>query len=231
MSANENRKVIYTFLARTFATEVTVDYLRELLDKKDPFMASAQDPEIIGTQLAAGFKELAEFASSLKQNDLEKTRLELAVEYAGLFLGVWHVPAHPSESAYYTQGQLIMQQPRDEVLKLYRSMGVDKALQFREPEDHIALELQFMLHLCDKTNEALKRNDFPEAGRRLEIQRDFLDDHLSKWVPKLCSDILKSAKREFYKAIAKITEGYIEMDKATIVDLINSLASSSKSPK
>jgi putative dimethyl sulfoxide reductase chaperone len=150
VSANENRKTIYSFLARTYATEATVEYLRELAEKKDMFLASAQDPEVSGTELGDGFKQIADFASHLDLNDLEKSRLELAVEYAGLFLGVWRVPAHPSESAYYTQGKLIMQEPRDQVLKLYRSVGVDKANQFKEPEDHIALELEFMTRLCEK---------------------------------------------------------------------------------
>jgi len=178
--------------------------------------------------LAQGFKQIADFAASLEIDDLEKARLELAVEYAGLFLGVWRVPAHPSESAYFSDGQLIMQEPRDEVLKLYRSMGVDKAGQFKEPEDHIALELQFMTHLCEKTNADLKRGNIPEARKCLEVQRDFLNEHLGKWVPRLAADILKSSRGEFYKAIAKITEGYVEMDKKLVVELIDSLATDSE---
>lgn len=198
-------------------------------EKKELFLASSQDPEVRGTELAEGFKEISDYASTLKLDDLENARLELAVEYAGLFLGVWRVPAHPSESAYFTDGQLIMQEPRDEVLKLYRMMGVDKAGQFKEPEDHIALELQFMTHLCEKTNAALKDGDFREARKCLEAQRDFLNEHLGKWIPKLSADILKSARREFYKAIAKITEGYVEMDKKLVEELLDSLTSDSDS--
>ena len=179
--------------------------------------------------MAEGFKQIADYASSLRTDDLEKTRVELSVEYAGLFLGVWRVPAHPSESAYFTDGQLVMQEPRDEVLKLYRMMGVDKTGQFKQPEDHIALELQFMAHLCEKTNTALKDEDFSEARKYLEAQRNFLYEHLGKWVPKLCADILKSARREFYKAIARITDGYIEMDKKLVEELLDSLAPDSDS--
>jgi TorA maturation chaperone TorD len=195
-----------------------------LSTKKDLFLASAQDPEVRGTELAEGFKQIADYASNLKADELEKARLELAIEYAGLFLGVWRVPAHPSESAYFTGGQAIMQEPRDKVLEIYRRMGVDRGDQFKEPEDHIALELQFMAHVCEKANKALKDSDVQEAKRCLEVQRDFLNDHLGKWAPKLSADILKSAKREFYKAIAKITEGFVEMDKKVVAELLESLA-------
>jgi anaerobic sulfite reductase subunit A len=190
-----------------------------LSEKSALFFASAQDPNLTGTDLADGFKQIASFASSLKGADLEKVRLDLAVEYAGLFLGVWGKPAHPSESYYLTEGQLIMQQPRDDVLKFYRAMGVDRAGGFKEPEDHIALELQFMAHLCDKTNTALKDSNFKDAKTYLDAQRNFLDEHLGKWVPKLTSDILKSARHELYRAIAKITMAYVDADKELIADL------------
>jgi anaerobic sulfite reductase subunit A len=222
-SAIENRKEIYAFLARTYASEATIDYLRVLSEKSALFFASAQDPDLAGTDLAEGFKEIAGFASSLKGADLEKVRLDLAVEYAGLFLGVWGKPAHPSESYYLTEGQLIMQQPRDDMLKLYRAMGVEKAGEFKEPEDHIALELQFMAHLCDKTNAALKDGNFKDAKKYLGVQRNFLDEHLGKWVPKLAFDILKSARHEFYRAIAKITKAYVDVDKELVANLDENL--------
>lgn len=224
ISVNENRKVLYGFLARIYATEVTVDYLRELSEKKELFLASAEDPEVRGTELADGFRQIAEYASSLKGMDLESVRLELAVEYAGLFLGVWRVPPHPSESSYLTERQLVMQKPRDDVLKIYRSMSLDKAGNFAEPEDHIALELQFMTHLCEKTSTVLRDSNFLEAKKCLEVQGDFLSEHLGKWVPKLTADILKSARQEFYKAVAKITKGYVEMDKQIVAELIDNLA-------
>ena len=116
-----------------------------------------------------------------------------------------------------------MQKPRDDVLKIYRSMGVDKAGEFAEPEDHIALELQFMTHLCDKTSAALKDGNLLEAKECLRVQRDFLSEHLDKWVPKLAADILKSARGEFYKAVAKITKGYVAMDVQLVAELMDNL--------
>ena len=116
-----------------------------------------------------------------------------------------------------------MQKPRDEVLKIYRSMGVDKAGTFAEPEDHIAMELQFMNHMCEKTNISLKDGNLVDARVCLEVQRDFLNKHLGKWSPKLVADILKSRSGEFYKAVAKITRGYVEMDKKVISELMDNL--------
>jgi anaerobic sulfite reductase subunit A len=194
-----------------------------LSEKAELFFASAQDTDLTATDLAAGFKQIADFASSLKEADLKKVQVDLAVEYAGLFLGVWGKPAHPSESYYITDRQLVMQRPRDDVLNLYRAMGVERTGEFKEPEDHIALELQFMAHLCGMTNAALKNGNFKDARKYLDAQRNFLDSHLGKWVPKLAADILKSARHEYYRAIAKITKAYVDVDKELVVNLEENL--------
>ena len=46
---------------------------------------------------------------------------------------------------------------------------------------------------------------------------------LEKWVPILAADILKGAQQEFYKAIAKITEGYVRIDRDVLVQMIDGL--------
>ena len=226
ISANDNRKTIYRFLARIYARELTDDSLKELAKQRDLFLSLAQVPEIRGTEIAEGFMTVAEFVSKLNEQDLSRVLLELAAEYAGLFLGVRKVPPHPSESAYENPEHLIMQKPRDDVLEIYRNMGLEKTRDFPEPEDHVAIELQFMGHLCEKTNAALNEGSLQDAKKCLEVQRDFLDEHLGNWVPQLVTDILKSVKVDFYKGVAKITRGYIETDKKVVEELMDALASS-----
>jgi len=229
IDANENRKAIYAFLTTIYAKELAKQFLLDLAAKKDFFQRLAEDPETEGTEMVEGFKSIAEFASSLKEENLDHVHLELAAEYAGLFLGVRQVPPHPSESAYMSADHLIMQKPRDDVMMLYRIMGFEKAREFTEPEDHIALELQFMANLCEKTTEAIKTRNQTNAKKYLEVQRDFLNEHLMKWVPPLVADILKGGRQEFYKAVAKVTKGFVEMDKEVVLELLDTLALPSKS--
>jgi len=42
---------------------------------------------------------------------------------------------------------------------------------------------------------------------------------LGKWIPELASDMLKSSKHEFYKALAKITRAYVDVDKELVADI------------
>ena len=51
----------------------------------------------------------------------------------------------------------MMQEARDEVLAVYRSEGLDKLPSWKESEDHIALELEFMAVLGDRIVTAARR--------------------------------------------------------------------------
>jgi TorA maturation chaperone TorD len=123
-----------------------------------------------------------------------------------------------------------MQKLRDEVLAEFRSMGLQKSEEFTEPEDYIALELRFMAHMSEKTSSALRDGKYADARKYLEIQRDFLDRHLGLWVPKLAIDILKVARHNFHKAIAKITNGYIHIDKSILDELLDALTFAEPEP-
>jgi anaerobic sulfite reductase subunit A len=160
----------------------------------------------------------------MKDAELEYVKERLAVDYANLFLAVGKHPAHPYESVYLSAEHLLMQEQRDQVLKIYREHGVDKVEDFPEPEDHVAIELQFMGLLSARITEALKQDDIERARELLETQTDFLDEHLMKWVPDFCEDILKGAKYEFYRGIAKVTRGYLTMESENIRTLASELA-------
>jgi putative dimethyl sulfoxide reductase chaperone len=223
VGVNENRKAIYSFLVTVYARELTRQFLLDLGKRKDFFRNLADDPETKGTELAEGFAGIADFAEGINSDNLERIHLEQAAEYAGLFLGVRQIPPHPSESVYVSTDHMTMQKPRDDALSLYKSMGLERLEDFTEPEDHIALELQFMAYLSNKTTEAIKAGNASDARKYLDVQRDFLNDHLEKWVPKLVDDILKSGRRPFYIAVAKVTREFVAIDKEIVSELIEQL--------
>lgn len=219
VEANRSRGRVYSFLSKVYEREVTVDFLKQLTGNEFISQLSAMGED-------EGFRLLTTYLKSIAGRDLQQVRLELAVEYARLFLGLGAGVYHPSESAYTTTTHFIMQQPRDSVMAEYRKALVDKVKEFPEPEDHVAMELQFMAHLCGKAEEAMKGGQKIDAKKLLETQRDFITNHLLVWVPKLANDIIKATTVDFYKAVAQITKGFIELDKEAIDDLIQEISSS-----
>jgi len=210
-----NRGSMYGFLARAYRVEVD----QELLDQMGKMDLSS---EVDVPEISEGYRMLKGFLGHLR----ESTLTDLAVDYARVFLGAGLAQgdgAYPYESVYTSPDRLVMQDARDEVLKIYREEGLDRAEEFNEPEDHVAFELEFMAYLCQKTTEALKDGDKGSALGYLEKQKEFLEKHLIPWVPTFCNDVQRVARGDFYKAIAKITVGYLGMEQDLIGELVDEI--------
>jgi putative dimethyl sulfoxide reductase chaperone len=207
-----NRTSLYSLLARLYLIEVDQPLLDQMI--KLNLAAGANEPDIDD-----GYRRLANYLSHLNPDAVT----DLAVDYARVFLsaGIENgEAAFPYESVYTSPQHLIMQEARDQVLGLYYAHGLDRADNLDVPEDHIALELEFMGRLCLATQDALVANDLPAAAKALETQKSFLEQHLGKWVPYFCNDVCRYARTDFYPAVAKITSGLLKMDAPLIDQLI-----------
>ncbi|MEM4239517.1 MAG: molecular chaperone TorD family protein, partial [Nitrososphaerota archaeon] len=130
LSLLNNRRVIYWILARICEREIKDQFLREFISENNPILKldslSDIDPEIM-----QGIEMIKNYVANAVKRDLKEVELELAVDYANVFLGVKKKPPHPSESVYKTG--LLMQEPYDEVLHAYWEAGVDVVKDFKEP--------------------------------------------------------------------------------------------------
>lgn len=212
----QKRQSVYAFLQNVYEKEVSKDVIKRLPAAIKPLLKIADI--FTSTETKRLINELVQFTDTIPSQDIDALHLKLAADYARLFLSTGNVPPHPSESVYL-EGPM-MQHSRDEVLKTYWSFGVSSKKGFTEPEDHIAVELSFIAYLCGKTVSALKDKHSEEARKYIEAQKDFLENHLIKWVPRLVKDILETAKTPFYKAIAALTRDYLELDLSAIKALL-----------
>lgn len=208
----ENRENLYRFLGRLYKVEVD----QTLLDQMEEMCFPAECSE---DELAKGYRMLGEYRQCLDNDPLT----DLAVDYARIFLGagiVGNEAAYPYESVYTSPKRLIMQDARDQVLAAYRAKGLDKAETLEIPEDHIALEFEFIAHLCHETQQVVAVQDWPAVLICLKGQLEFLTRHLLNWVPAFCGDIEKYAGTEFYKAVAKMTNGYVRLERTILEEMI-----------
>jgi putative dimethyl sulfoxide reductase chaperone len=67
-----------------------------------------------------------------------------------------------------------MQGPYHEVLALYSAEVLHKPDYFPEPEDHLAIELEFMVFLCRISSEALQAGVLARSLEYLAKQRLFI---------------------------------------------------------
>lgn len=198
----------YELLGRLFQREVDVELLRSLCEGRYPAHTG-------NDHLDEGYRGLVVFLNHRG----ERTGTELNVDYLHVFIGntqdASHV-AYPYESVYTSPDHLLMQDARDAVLAAYRSEMITLVNEHNEPEDHMGFELAFCAVLLRRAVEALTAGNTARAIELVEKERTFVRDHLGVWVPEFASDVKRIAQTGFYRALADILLGYLEVDAATM---------------
>lgn len=214
IQVNKDRAATYGFLSRLFRVEVDEALAAQLKDVQFPVKTG-------NASIDEGNARMASYVAGMWDGSLT----ELAVDYFNVFYGVGvdsYSAAHPFESVYTSPKRLLMQEARDEVLQVYREAGLEKRKEWREGEDHIALELEYLQVLSERIAEALERDDEDAAADLLEKQRAFLDEHVLVWTPLFASDMRRFAKTDLYVGLADVAEGFLEADRQFVGEVLES---------
>ena len=138
---------------------------------------------------------------------------DLATAYTALFAG--EVPLSACETDYEHDGFAKARQLAD-IAGFYRAFGLQVAAEQPGPVDFIATELEYMAGLAG-------RQAFAAAGglheQRLvceDAERAFLQDHLGRWAPSFCRDLVAqddpSRPVAFYPAAAALCDELVGAD-------------------
>jgi TorA maturation chaperone TorD len=204
LAQTRGRMEAYSTFARLFRQEVSSELLQRLRVARE----GSGDPEGGGI----GQIMLDRYLSAT--DPLEDTQViaELASDYANLFLNAGSLPAHPYESVYTSPDRLLMREEWDKVREMYAAAGLKRSPECREPEDHIALEMEFMRHLCFRTAAAIEEGRVEMVGAHLRSQREFLGNHLLRWAPRFCRDLVRNASTGFYRALGHLVSDFLELE-------------------
>lgn len=204
------RKDLYLFLAKIFYKEASLDYI-ENFKKRIPVLEAIADVAK-KSQLKEFCKTLNNILAKIAQDDINA----LECVFANLFLGIGSskgVPSiSPCESVYLSPKKMVMQQERDEVLKVYCQQGMGVGEDFKEPEDHVTAEMGFLAMLSDKTYSYIEDKEYEKADELVKVQHEFLKSHLTKWAVALSDDMVKYSSADYYKVAGKVVVNFILAD-------------------
>jgi TorA maturation chaperone TorD len=194
------RSNIYGFLARVYSREITGDFLPLL-----------KDPQFLGV--------LSVLGGNLDDDLLTKPEYEaiedLAVEYTSLFLGPGpHVSPHESVHHERPDGDWgrFWGASTVEVKKFIETTGLQYRDDFKDMPDHISVELEFMQKVIEKERDLWESGENERALYCLKMEKKFFDEHLIKWIPIFCEEVISKAELPFYREFAGITRSFIEFE-------------------
>jgi DMSO reductase family type II enzyme chaperone len=138
---------------------------------------------------------------------------ELEVEFTRLFdVGVSGPPC-PLYGGIYGGARM---KAMEEAVRFYNHFGLTLSESPRELPDHLTTQLEFLHFLAFREAEALQRGD--DAGAFQRAQRDFIERHPGKWVPKLCERLDQQEPMRFFAALAHGLERLLARTQAELRD-------------
>jgi TorA maturation chaperone TorD len=145
------------------------------------------------------------------QDRLPEYREERGVEYARLFLGPQHPASVPYASFYLSETRQLMTEITIQVRGYYLDAGMAVTGLHRVPDDHIALELEFMAYLADEGARNLESGDAGAASAAVARLENFYHEHLTKWVPLFADRVQEGAESDFYRGTALALKGVLAL--------------------
>lgn len=215
---NNARDVIFNIFSQVFSDVPNFEFDNFLSNTAEILIKIASESD--NKHLKDGvnlFNCLFENSYVIDRISLEKRQKD----YTRLFmLGQNIVPIY--ESIYTSPEKSMMQESWFRVKTKYHENYFRKDKDIKTAEDHISLELQFMGLLSKRVSECFSVEDFNEAETVLTKQIDFYENHINKWIPIFCEQIIKLQPKlstDFYPAFSYLLLGFIAEDYKLIKDL------------
>ena len=169
-------------------------------------------------------KETVAFADAVQAAlRMEDESVVLAIEFTRLFGGI-------SESyGGFPPFESVVREGRwggDIVLAVtaaYADADIVPPLPVASPVDHLAAELRFLAIACHREGEAWQAGNTQAAMEWVHRERDFLDQHVLRWIPEYCEKAESIAKTAFYRALLALTPRACMLDREDIDTILESV--------
>jgi putative dimethyl sulfoxide reductase chaperone len=166
----------------------------------------------LGEALKEVSPETVGMAAIMKESSRNRTRDELSLAFARLFVGPFHLQAPPYGSVYLEPGNRVMGETTMAVNRFYEESGLSLDGDSPEMPDHMAVELEFMSYLLQRAMRAEEEGDTETYSFWVEKRRSFLGAFLSRWYGEFCDNIRNGTDDRFYLAFADCLEGVVKRD-------------------
>ncbi len=166
--------------------------------------------------MGAALGKLVDVTTGLAVLPREEALEKLQLEYMVLFLGPGEPQAPLWESMYRTPERLMFGPPALQVREAMARFGVEAAAKYRQPEDHLGLELM-LLAAASEAAAAKEEPDWRESARR---QEEFIVRHPLAWIGELETDASAHGTVGFYAAVIGLCRGVLLWDRELLAEYI-----------
>ncbi len=209
IALSKARASMYRFLGGLYIMEVDENQLIRLKKMDFPQIDGDSNSDL---DLKDGYSLMRKYLDNIEASDLE----DLAADYAKVFLAAGDATgraAFPYEAVYVNKKHQVGGSTQMQMHALYLERGLEPDSNvYRTMDDNIGLMLEYMANICDEITTAVEVGDKEQVTALVDEQKQFMKKHITNWIYSFTNDVIKFSERDFYKAVAKITNGFIKKE-------------------
>jgi len=149
---------------------------------------------------------LAELPEHTNIETLDK----LAADFAAIYLNHTY-RAFPTESTWIHEEGLTRQESMFQVRAFYDKHGLKASEWNNRTEDHLVLELQFLIHLLELDQ---------ERATLVEVAK-FLDEHPLRWFRRFAQRVVTFCDTTFYAGVTSLTAIYLDELRDMLAEILS----------
>lgn len=158
---------------------------------------------------AESFDFLRRAIEQLPEDPDRETMDQLAADYASIYLN-HGIQASPEESVWIDEENLAYQDSMFQVRDWYARYGMSAPNWRIRPDDHLALELEFVARLLSADVDA----------DRLHQAARFMDEHLLRWLMRFSERVAARCDTPYFAGVAMLTGAYCEELRDLIAEIL-----------
>lgn len=201
------RQYFYQFIQVLFFEPVSKEMLGQL--QNDSSLAELKNLEEAG-------EYLYQFFSHATASELQTEK----EEFYRLFIGPETILTPPWESVYRSKEGLLFEETTFQVREHYHRHNLEFIRENQEPDDHIAIELEFILHLNQLCLQNLDNN---QLHKLINHQIEFHEQHMQQWIPAFTTKILNHTDSLLYKGAALLLRDFTVSDYHSLLEIKEAL--------
>ena len=198
---NQGRINMYAFISRLLIEEVDENLLEKIKNNPD---------------LLELFPNTKEWEAFKTKSAKELIYEDLNVDYTTVFI----LNAYPYESVFMNDEGHINPTPTNPTLQFYLEHGYEIDLNKTRvlSPDHIAVELEFMITLIQEQLKAYSMNDQEGEKKALNLQKEFMENHILQWAPIYLMAARDMSETPFYYDVCQMALDFIITDYEYILE-------------
>ena len=195
---DSERKMLYQLFCEIFYEPISKAQL-------EYFKANINEDSILTIKEA--YPAFYQFFNKIEELDVDVLYNQLKQEYQSIFSifnAEGQVQAPIYESYYTSADHSLFSSTTYSLRNKLHQFNLQYEQENSHPEDHLAVELDFLYFLIEYTNKAYINNDYISYEKGVYTQYWLLKDHLLKWLPLFVRKIEFANKDSIYFSLSTL---------------------------